>query len=364
MNSSKYYTNQKRFETLFTTQGRQSKLKAETIEDFNRWKEATRNVLCDLLGMNKIASCPLQPETLETVKIDEGIVREKVLIQVEPEVYMPLYILIPEPSKQKKINNKPMCILAPAGHMSGGKLAVAGCKELPLVKDTIERFNYDYGLQAAKLGYIVLCPDTRGFGERREVLNQDVEGSNEHILSNSCLYLSRMAQPLGLTVAGLCTWDLMRLIDYIEERNEWDISSIGCIGFSGGGMQTLWLAALDDRINYAFISGYMYGYKDSLLKLHGNCSCNYVPGLWEKLDMGDLGALIAPRPLLIQSCEEDHLNGERGLQNVLEQLKIIEEAYVLFENKSELIHDVRPGGHRWHDKPLEGFLNNCFTRRE
>ena len=29
---------------------------------------------------------------------------------------------------------------------------------------------------------------------------------------------------------------------------------IGCIGFSGGGMQTLWLSAMDDRIGISVIS--------------------------------------------------------------------------------------------------------------
>ena len=70
------------------------------------------------------------------------------------------------------------------------------------------------------------------------------------------------------------------------------------------------------------MSGYLYGVDDSLLHLNGNCSCNYTPGLWRLLDMGDIASLIAPHPLLVQSCEEDHLNGSRGLKNVDEQLEM------------------------------------------
>jgi hypothetical protein len=77
---------------------------------------------------------------------------------------------------------------------------------------------------------------------------------------------------------------------------------------------------MDDRIKCAVVSGYFYGYKDSLLKRSDNCGCNYVPHLWEYIDMCDLGALIAPRPLLIESGTEDDLNGERGIENVLEQV--------------------------------------------
>jgi len=136
------------------------------------------------------------------------------------------------------------------------------------------------------------------------------------------------------------------------------------MGFSGGGMQTLWAAAMDDRIKQAIISGYMYGYRDSLLILNGNCSCNYVPHLWEYVDMGDLGALIAPRPLAIQSCRDDHLNGHRGLANVTEQVDIIRKAYALFDRHDLPVHDIREGGHCWHGDILGSVLGyfeeKCF----
>ena len=54
------------------------------------------------------------------------------------------------------------------------------------------------------------------------------------------------------------------------------------------------VTALDDRVKCAVVSGYFYGYKQSLLEQHQNCSCNYVPRLYEHVDMGDVGALIAP----------------------------------------------------------------------
>lgn len=47
------------------------------------------------------------------------------------------------------------------------------------------------------------------------------------------------------------TWDLMRLIDYVAARGAWSLRELGCVGFSGGGMQTLYLAALDERVRWA-----------------------------------------------------------------------------------------------------------------
>lgn len=71
------------------------------------------------------------------------------------------------------------------------------------------------------------------------------------------------------------TWDLMRLIDYVAARGAWSLRELGCVGFSGGGMQTLYLAALDERVRWALISGYLYGVRDAQLTLNNNCSCNY-----------------------------------------------------------------------------------------
>ena len=72
--------------------------------------------------------------------------------------------------------------------------------------------------------------------------------------------------------------------------------------------------------------------------------------------MGDIGALLAPRPVMIQSCREDHLNGERGLANVLEQLEIMRSAYSLFGAEENIFHDIQEGGHCWHGERLPEFL--------
>lgn len=316
----------------------------ETKEDFEIWRSRSEKLLGELIGLPRMERCPLNPVLQERLTAEEGIEREKVLIQVEPDTWMPVYILIPR-GEQKGV------FLALPGHMGAGKYSVAGCSEIPAVKKSIEQFHYDYGLRLARRGYVTLCPDCRGFGERRdEALQGDTA---EQFLNSTCFHLAHMAEPLGQTVIGMCIWDFMRLIDYLYERREWDVSELGCIGFSGGGMQTLWLTALDARVKRAVISGYLYGYRDSLLVLNGNCSCNYVPHLWEHMDMGDIASLIAPRPLAVQSCRADHLNGERGLENVFEQLEIVKKAYSLYGKNDALCHDIREGEHCFHPEILD-----------
>lgn len=72
--------------------------------------------------------------------------------------------------------------------------------------------------------------------------------------------------------------------------------------------------------------------------------------------MGDIGALIAPRPFMVESGTQDELNGERGVDNVVEQLEITRKAYQLFEMEDRLYHSVFNGEHKWDGaKSLEFF---------
>lgn len=345
----KFYTCKEYLKKKFD-EGQKNRFQASTKEEYFSWKEDTRKLLWNLIGLDKMESCDLKAEVLEKVVVKNGITREKVIIQVEPDVWMPMYILIPPKLVEREVN----CFIAPPGHQGAGKYSVAGCDDIPAVADKIKEYNYDYGFQMAQLGYIVFCPDSRGFGERREEAMQGLD--EESFLRSSCFHLAHMAEPLGMTVVGMNTWDMMRLLDYIQERRDLPIKKVGCLGFSGGGLQCLWMSALDDRIAISIISGYLYGYKDALLELNGNCSCNYVPGLWKYVDMGDIGAMIAPRPCLIQSGSTDRLNGPRGLENVYEQVEIMKKAYDLFDAGNYLYHDVCEGGHKWHKEGVEQFL--------
>lgn len=354
----------------FDIYARKDCFKGETKEEFLAWKEEIRKLLTNLLGIHKMEFCDLDPvmEDVTEIAIDvecktaaepvskstaehraeksSSITREHIRIQVEPDVWMTMYILIPQGA-----DSTTRVFLCPPGHNGAGKYAVAGLKEYSAVNEKIKQYHYDYGYELAKLGYVVICPDCRGFGERREDIADTKDESAA--LKGDCYWLAHMGEPLGIPVAGMLTWDLMRAMDYVKQRGDWDDNKISCLGFSGGGMQVLWLAALDDRVGLAIISGYMYGYRDALLTLNRNCSCNYVPHLWEHLDMGDIGSLIAPRPILIQSCRDDMLNGPRGIVNAIEQVDIIRKAYKLMGASEMVIHEIYEGTHQWHGEKLK-----------
>lgn len=329
---------------------RQDCFRGQSVEEFEEWREKTRGLLSGLLGLEKMEECDLHPITMEkAVTLPDGIRREHIRIQTEPDIWMTMYLLIPADADPNT-----RLFLCPPGHNGAGKYTVAGLGEYGAIKEKIEQYQYDYGMQLAKKGFVAVCPDCRGFGERRET----VADAKDPVLGlkGDCYWLAHMGEPLGIPAAGMLVWDLMRLIDYLELRNEWDTEHIGCLGFSGGGMQTLYLVALDERIQYAVISGYMYGFRDALLTLNRNCSCNYIPHLWEHLDMGDIASLIAPRPLVIQSCRQDRLNGPRGIVNAVEQAAVIEKAYRLCHAEKLPLHDICEGGHQWHGERLDMYL--------
>ena len=316
--------------------GRKLAFSCESRTDVGPWRSKTIRKLKQLTGYDTMLSVGLSPRITDEVVFDD-YVRQRVEIQTEPGVFMPVFVLIP-----RNVQPPYTAILTPHGHSSGGKLAVAGCREIPEIAETMDKHNYDYGVQFARAGFITFCPDARGFGERQE------EAAKGDILASSCQWINNMSFPLGQTVTGMWAWDLHRLIDYVQSRDDCIGEGIGCAGLSGGGLQTLWASALDRRIRCAIISGYLYGYKESLLDMHTNCSCNYVPHLYEYVDMGDIAALIAPRPLLVETGTKDDLNGASGLGNVRSQMRTIRKAYRLFEAGRMLKHDIFEGEHRWN----------------
>jgi dienelactone hydrolase len=345
--SSEYFQSEAYLRGRFQAAGRQLGFRATTVEEWRAWHGELQGTLRRLLGVDRMIRTDPNARITETVQLD-GYRRERVLIDTEPGVTMPFYVLIPD-----NLKGTAPAVIAAHGHDSGGKYAPAGRRDIPAMVETIEGHNYDYGVQAVRRGYVVFCPDARGFGERRESFSE----GDAFVRNGSCRQLAHMGLPLGLTVAGMWSWDLSRLLDYVQTRPEVRGRKVASIGLSGGGLQTLYFAATDERVDVAVSSGYFYGVADSLLHLSDNCDCNYVPHLWEYADMGDLAALIAPRPFFAEAALQDGLNGPRGIDNVLEQLAITRRAYALVDALDHIGLDTFPGGHVWHGTVVWDWLD-------
>jgi dienelactone hydrolase len=332
------YTSLEQLKDLFNKKGCKNRFTGSTESEHKAWREENSKLFAQLLGFDTFEPCGNEFVELEHKEF-EKYTRIKYLLQTEEMVYVPSFMLIPsdiKPGEKRKV------IIAAHGHFHNSKDSVAGVTESPGVIEDMENSNITYGIKFAEMGYIVFCPDARGFGERTEHSAQ-ADGA----WKCTCKNLNRMGIPLGRSAIGMSVWDLVKLVDYIHTRPDCDTDNIGAAGLSGGGLQSLYLAAVDERIKCVCTSGYFYGALESLLVMNDNCDCNYVPDLWTHFDMGDIASLVAPRALIIETGEKDGLNGASNLDNVTSQLDIAKKAYEACNSSDKIAHSVFNDGHKW-----------------
>ncbi len=153
----------------------------------------------------------------------------------------------------------------------------------------------------AKLGYVVLVVDAFGAGERAI---EPKPGTYHGGLVGASLW------PAGVPLLGLQVHDNRRAVDYLITRAEVDPKRLAITGASGGGNQTLYAGATDDRFA-AVVPVCGIGTYSSYLGT-GCCVCEMnVAGL-TYADTGDLLAMMAPRALLVISATQDALQFSVG----------------------------------------------------
>lgn len=339
-----FYDLTEHFARRFDKVGRQLAFRGTTRKEALAWQRKLDAKLREVLGMDTFEKTSPRPK-LHSREDMGAYWREDWTIHTEPDVIATFYALVPKGIKR---GERRPAVVCPHGHGSGGRFSPAGRTDVPIIAQQVKVYNYDYAVQLAQRGFVTFAMDARGFGQRRIQGKQNDAKDPNLFIASSCHELMIMSYPLGQTITGMWVWDLMRLVDFIQKRPEVDPKRVGCAGLSGGGLQTLYLAALDKRIQAAVVSGYYYGVKDSLIRLASNCDCNCVPDLWKYADMGDVGGLVAPRGLLIETGDKDPLNGKVGsLNNVCSQVGYTRKVYKTLGCGDQLVHHVFPGAHRW-----------------
>lgn len=149
----------------------------------------------------------------------------------------------------------------------------------------------------------------------------------------------------GYTPAGTEVWNAMRALDYLETRPDVDSKRMGVTGLSGGGVISWCLGAADERVKVV-VPVCQSGSIEHVVTdraTDGHCDCafwiNYYRWCWP-----DLGALIAPRSLLIASGSEDLLWRPYGYRDVANRIR---HQYAALEADAhfDLVEDLTPHGY-------------------
>jgi len=341
-----FLTSLEQMKQLFS-KGQRQRFTGLSGAELTKWQAESRELFKDILGFKTFEPCEGKLFEIETENC-ESYTRIKYVLQTEEHVYVPFYALIPVDIKP---GEKRPVVICPQGHFSRAKESVAAVRHEEHVEKDMQEFHTHHGEDFAKMGYITFCPDARGFGERAEKAAHAPDK-----WKCTCANINRMAIPLGRCAVGMSVWDLVKLCDYIVTRPDCDAERIGCAGLSGGGLQTLYFAAIDTRVKCACTSGYFYGAEESLLEMNGNCDCNYVPNMWTHFDMGDIAAMLAPRPLIIETGLRDELNGKSGIDNVTSQVRIAQRAYDAAGQGDKLAHTTFDAGHKWDGTDVYPFF--------
>jgi dienelactone hydrolase len=275
---------QNHLDFLYAAQPRRLAFHAQTLAEFEMWQSTLRLELGRLLGLQGRSHVPGAAEKLQVIE-RETYIEEKYSLNVGEHSRAPLYVLVPrQPPPFKPI-------LVFHGHDASVQSILGNYPTVESARENLAA-NNNYAQALAQAGYLVCAIEQRGLGERL------TRQTGEAALPRSCRHLAFEYLMRGRTLLGERCWDGMCAIDYVINRPDVQAGTLGCTGHSGGGTTALWLSALGARITTTVVSGYFCSFKDSVLAMP-HCECNYVPGVLDLVEMGDLAALIAPRPFCV-----------------------------------------------------------------
>ncbi len=146
----------------------------------------------------------------------------------------------------------------------------------------------------AQNGFVVLSSDAPGSGER----SFGERTSHYHGgLAGAALYL------IGDSLLGWQVRDNRRSIDVLCDLPFVNADRIGVTGESGGGNQTMWVSAYDERVKVC-VPVVSVGSFESYVTAR-NCICETLPGGLIDMEEWELLGLVAPRPLLLLNAYQD-----------------------------------------------------------
>ena len=319
------------FNAFILEQGRALRAKDVPLADPGAWDERRKKLRAAMfaaMGLFPEKACPLEPRVVGVLKRD-GYRIEKLLLQTRPDVWATANAYVPE-----MVKGKVPAVLVVHGHW-------AGARRDPVVQARC--------LGLVKLGFFVLAIDAFGAGERHP--DSTAKGGYHGALIGSTLW------PAGQTLVGLQVYDNRRAVDYLCSRPEVNGQRLGITGASGGGNQSMYAGALDERFK-AVVPVCSVGNYQAYLKA-ASCVCEVMPGALRFTEEGDVLGLVAPRALMVVSATKDAFQFSVGeAKKSLERTKAI---YKLLGVEEKLTHALFESPHAYN-QPMREAMYGWMTR--
>ncbi|MEV4572851.1 dienelactone hydrolase family protein [Nonomuraea jabiensis] len=195
------------------------------------------------------------------------------------------------------------------------KIADGPAEPSPEVRRVRERLygGRAYANELARRGFVVLAPDVLTWGSRRFPLGVDEPGpydvaarDHEHVVAKYCA-------ALGTSFAGVAAGEDLAAAAYLRSRP--DVSAVGCVGLSGGGLRAALLGAFDPDMRAVVVAAMVSSYRDMIDGyVEKHTWLLWPPGLPRLGDWPDLVAARAPEPLMVQYALRDELFPEPGMR--------------------------------------------------
>jgi dienelactone hydrolase len=229
--------------------------------------------------------CPLAPRVTGRVE-HEGYTIENVYLQSWPGFYVCGNLYRPQGAGPFP------GVLCPHGHWSRGRLHDEERGSIPA-----------RCIGFARQGIVALAYDMIGYNDSGVQIagraGEDLGDGGPETGAHRGHFRGRRAALWGVSLLGLQLWNSVRALDYLASLPGVDAGRLGCTGASGGGTQTFLLAAVDERVRVAA--------PVNMISAHfqGGCDCENAANLRLDATNVEIGALMAPRPLLMVSATGD-----------------------------------------------------------
>lgn len=239
------------------------------------WKKERQRIKEEIIKKAGIVidhKLPLHYEETGVTRM-KGFTVKNITFQTRPGVYATANLFVPD-------GKGPFpAIVNMHGHWPKGRV-----HEVPQAR----------GPSLALNGYVCLSVDAFGSGERTTA-----HGTDEYHGAN----LGASLMNIGESLLGFQVSDNMRAVDLLASLPYVDANNIGATGASGGGNQTMWLSAIDERIKACMPVVSVGTFESAVMR--SNCICELlIDGLTFTEASGVL-ALIAPRAIKMCNHEQD-----------------------------------------------------------